>query len=77
MILETKIKKFGNKLVIILPKSAIKKAELIAGDHLEINIRGRNMTIARIESSPKKIIEDVKDDIYSKTLREEQLILAK
>ena len=46
------------------------------GDLLEIKIQGKNMTITRADSG-EKIALDIDNDIYSKTLREEELILAK
>ena len=80
MRLETRIKKRDNKLIIELSKSVIKRGELKEGDILEINLQETNMTISnkpRENPSLNKIIIEDNEDIYSKTLREEELFLAK
>ena len=80
MRLETRIKKRDNKLIIELSKSVIKRGELKEGDILEIDLQETNMTISnkpRETPSLNNIIIEDNEDIYSKTLREEELFLAK
>ena len=80
MKVETTIKKIDNRLGIIIPQSAIMNANLHAGDVLKIHIQGKNMLIY-LDNNESNIIDPVvnhgKDDIYSRILKENQLVLAK
>ena len=81
MKLETTIKRIGNRLGIIIPRSAITNAGLKEGDVLAIHIHGKNMIITRehhlLDALDHIAIHQGNDNIYSWTLRENQLILAK
>jgi len=81
MKVETTIKKIDNRLGIIIPQSAITNANLHAGDVLKIIIQGKNMLIS-LDNNESNIIDPVvnhenDDDIYSRILKENQLVLAK
>ena len=80
MKVETTIKKIDNRLGIIIPQSAITNANLHAGDVLKIIIQGKNMLIS-LDNNESNIIDPVvnhgNDDIYSRILKENQLVLAK
>ena len=77
---KVQIKRINDKLAIQLPKSVITNAELKEGDKLEVNVKGKNLLIVnKPDNSEEAYSFTLKptDDIYSKTLMEEQLILAK
>ena len=80
MKLETTIKRIGNRLGIIIPRSAITNAGLDEGNVLSIHINGKNMIITR-ELNILDVLDHIttqsNDNIYSRTLGENQLILAK
>lgn len=81
MKVETTIKSIGNRLGIIIPLSAITNADLNEGEVLAIHIHGKNMIITREQNISDALdhntIHQSNDNIYSWTLRENQLILAK
>ena len=81
MKLETTIKRIGNRLGIIIPRSAITNASLDEGDVLSIHINGKNMIITRehnkLDVLDHIMIHQSNDNIFSMTLSENQLILAK
>jgi antitoxin component of MazEF toxin-antitoxin module len=63
--LKARIKKIGNNLVMIMPKSAIWVTGLHDGDVLEIDIKDENMFVARKLDNIQYI--DTKDmDLYGK-----------
>lgn len=80
MKLETTIKRIGTRLGIVIPRSAITNASLDEGDVLSIHINGKNVIITR-EHNISDVLDHIttqsNDNIYSKTLSENQLILAK
>jgi hypothetical protein len=77
---ETRIKERDNDLFIVLSNLVVKKGGLEVGDILEIELQGTNLTIKNKQvemMSLDKIVSENTEDIVSKTLREEELILAK
>ena len=81
MKVETTIKKIGDRLGIIIPRSVITNANLQKGDVLKIHIQGKNMLFS-LDNNESNIIDPVvihqrNDDIYSRILKENQLVLAK
>ena len=78
---ETTIKKIGDRLGIIIPRSAILNADLCEGDLLNFYIEGKNIMITLDKNEVNVLdpvaIQDRNDNIYSKILNERQLVLAK
>jgi len=78
---ETTIKKIGDRLGIIIPRSAILNADLRGGDLLNFYIEGKNIMITLDKNEVNVLdpvaIQDRNDNIYSKILNERQLVLAK
>jgi hypothetical protein len=77
---ETRIKERDNDLFIVLSNLVVKKWGLEVGDILEIELQGTNLTIKNKQvemMSLDKIVSENTEDIFSKTLREDELILAK
>jgi hypothetical protein len=77
---ETRIKERDNDLFIVLSNLVVKKWGLEVGDILEIELQGTNLTIKNKQvemMSLDKIVFENTEDIFSKTLREDELILAK
>jgi hypothetical protein len=77
---ETRIKERDNDLFIVLSNLVVKKGGLEVGDILEIELQGTNLTIKNKQvemMSLDKIVSENTEDIVSKTLREDELILAK
>ena len=80
MKLETKIQQRGNKLVIVLSDLLVKKGAIKAGDLFEVEIQDKTIIIKN-KNAPKLQLEEIittnATSIFSKTLSEEELILAK
>ena len=80
MKLKARITKRENKLIITLSNLVVKTAGLKEGDVLDIELQGNNMFITNSQldlvSLAKKIVPKT-EDIYSKTLLEKELYLAK
>ena len=81
MRLEIKIKKIGSRLGIIIPRSVITNARLGDGDVLNIHIEDNKMIITS-DDNKSALLDRVTvppsvEDIFSRTLRDNQLILAK
>lgn len=78
---ETTIKKIGDRLGVIIPRSAIMNADLREGDLLNFYIEGKNLMITldkkEVNVLDPDAIQDRNDNIYSKILNERQLVLAK
>ena len=78
---ETTIKKIGDRLGIIIPRSAILNADLREGDLLNFYIEGKNIMITLDKNEVNVLdpvaIQDRNDNIYSRILNERQLVLAK
>ena len=78
---ETTIKKIGDRLGIIIPRSAIINADLREGDLLNFYIEGKNIMITLDKNEVNVLdpvaIRDRNDKIYSRILNERQLVLAK
>ena len=78
---ETTIKKIGDRLGIIIPRSAIMNADLREGDLLNFYIEGKNIMITLDKNEVNVLdpvaIHDRNDNIYSRILNERQLVLAK
>ena len=78
---ETTIKKIGDRLGIIIPRSAILNADLRGGDLLNFYIEGKNIMITLDKNEVNVLdpvaIHDRNDNIYSRILNERQLVLAK
>jgi hypothetical protein len=78
--IETRIRERDNKLIIILSDLVVKKGKLKSGDVLKIQLQNTEMTITnkpKESASLEKVANEEAEDIFSKTLREEELILAK
>ena len=78
---ETTIKKIGDRLGIIIPRSAIMNADLREGDLLNFYIEGKNIMIT-LDKNEVNVLEplaihDRNDKIYSRILNKHQLVLAK
>jgi antitoxin component of MazEF toxin-antitoxin module len=78
---ETTIKKIGDRLGIIIPRSAIMNADLREGDLLNFYIEGKNIMITLDKNEVNALrpvaIHDRNDNIYSRILNKRQLVLAK
>ena len=78
---ETTIKKIGDRLGIIIPRSAIMNADLREGDLLNFYIEGKNIMITLDKNEVNVLrpvaIHDRNDNIYSRILNKRQLVLAK
>ena len=78
---ETTIKKIGDRLGIIIPRSAILNADLREGDLLNFYVEGKNIMITLDKNEVNVLdsvaIHDRNDNIYSRILNERQLVLAK
>ena len=78
---ETTIKKIGDRLGIIIPRSAIMNADLREGDLLNFYIEGKNIMITLDKNEVNVLdpvaIHDRNYNIYSRILNERQLVLAK
>lgn len=80
MKLKSKIVMMNGKLAIELSKTIVKNGGLSAGDSIEIELSGSSMTITNMLDREVSFMEDSHKnslDIFSRTLSEEELILAK
>ena len=80
MNVSTRIKEVDDRLVIVIPKIIARNGELNPGDKLTINLQGKKMTIENStidELLMEKISNNLSEDVFSKTLTNEELILAK
>jgi len=76
----TRIKEVDDRLVIVIPTIIARNGELNQGDKLTINLQGKKMTIENStidELLMEKISNNLSEDVFSKTLTNEELILAK
>ena len=80
MKLETKIKEQENKLIIVLSDIVVKSGGLNVGDVLEIELQDKVITIRNKQTTNKsldKLITENIEGLYSRILKQEELVLAK
>ena len=79
MKLETKIKERGNRLIIVLSDLVVKRGGLNEGDVLEIELQDTAITIRNklTKGALDKEGTECTEDVYSRILRQEELVLAK
>jgi len=76
----TRIKGVDDRLLLEIPKIIVKNGNLKPGDKLVITLQGEKLMIENRVDSKKwieKIAKVCPEDIFSTTLTEEELILAK
>ena len=80
MKLETKIKEQENKLIIVLSDIVVKSGGLNVGDVFEIELQDKVITIRNKQTTNKsldKLITENIEGLYSRILKQEELVLAK
>ena len=81
MKLETKIREQDDKLIIVLSDLVVRSGGLNAGDVFEVELQGKVVTIRNKQAANVSLdkLEEEKnaEDVYSRILREEELVLAK